>query len=109
MLELMGHRRLGGFLTLIEIAGKGFLRVDIPTPETKDECGPWSATQIYSPDAVYCITPTTLEIARVAAAASVVAPVSRWELPAAEKHTDRVDLLTDDEAEEWARTHRDDL
>lgn len=75
ILELMGHRRLAGFLTEQEIAGKGFLRLDIP--------GQPGATQFYNPTAVYAITPTTEDIARAVAATSQPAPVQRWELPAA--------------------------
>lgn len=85
VLELMGHRRLGGFVRPVEIAGAPFLRIDVPTPDTQDESGPWSATQMYSPSAVYCMTPTTMAMAKIAAASSEVAPVSRWELPPAKE------------------------
>lgn len=89
VLEQMGHRRLGCFMRPVELAGKGFLRIDVPTPETKDESGPWLATQLINPDSVYQITPTTIEMAKAAAARSVVEPVARWELPAA-KEPERV-------------------
>lgn len=75
IIELMGHRRLAGFLTEQEIAGKGFLRLEVP--------GQPGATQLYNPTSVYCITPTTEAIARAVAATSRPAPVQRWELPAA--------------------------
>jgi hypothetical protein len=75
IVELMGHRRLAGYLSEIEIAGKGFLRLDVP--------GEVEATQLYNPAAVYAITPTSEETARQVAALSRPAPVSRWELPAA--------------------------
>ena len=73
ILELMGHRRLAGFLTEQEIAGKGFLRLEIP--------GRQGATQLYNPASVYCITPTTEAIARAVAADARPEPVRRWELP----------------------------
>lgn len=80
VLELMGHRRLAGFLTEQEIAGEGFLRLDVPADQgTLLER---KATQFYRPAAVYCITPTTEETARRVAAAGDPAPVKRWELPA---------------------------
>lgn len=41
----------------------------------------WAATQFYSSAAVYCITPTTEEIARAVAANSMPEPVHEWELP----------------------------
>lgn len=75
ILELMGHRRLAGYLTEQEIAGRGFLRLDVPGAD-----GLPPATQLYNPSSVYCITPTTEEIARAVATGNRPAPVSRWEL-----------------------------
>lgn len=83
VLELMGHRRLAGFLTEQEIAGRGFLRLEIPA--VVDQA---AATQLYNPASVYCITPTTEELARAVAAGSRPAPVNRWELPAAAPGTE---------------------
>jgi hypothetical protein len=74
ILELMGHRRLGGFVREEEIAGAGLLRIDIP-------CEP-PVTQFYSPAALYCLTPTTEEIARALAQRFRPEPVHRYELPA---------------------------
>jgi hypothetical protein len=76
IVELMGHRRLAGYIREVEIAGKGFLRLDIPTGES-------TATQLYNPAAVYAITPTSEDTARRVAALSQPEPVQRWELPAA--------------------------
>lgn len=75
ILELMGHRRLAGWVSEVEWAGGKFLRIDVPQGDS-------TATQLYSPSAVYALTPTTEETARRVAQASTVAPVSRWELPA---------------------------
>lgn len=74
ILELMGHRRLAGLLSEQEIAGKGFLRLDIPGEDST------VATQFYAPGAVYCITPTTEEVARSVAKANWSEPVTRYEL-----------------------------
>lgn len=77
VLELMGHRRIAGKLT--EQTGgcfAGLLRIDIPGPD-----GAIAATQFYSSAAVYCITPTTEEIARHVAVRNVPEPVHAWELP----------------------------
>ena len=74
VLELMGHRRLAGKVTDAVIGGGTFLRIDIP-----GEGDQWT-TQYYSPGAVYCITPTTEDIARAVAKSSQPAPVHRWEL-----------------------------
>lgn len=76
ILELMGHRRLGGFVSEEEIAGKGFLRIGIPGDDGEEY-----AVQFYSPAAVYCVTPCTEEAARAVAAMSRPEPVKRWELP----------------------------
>ena len=78
ILELMGHRRLGGRVSEATIAGGAFIRIDIPHP---NEAGIFTATQLYSPAAVYAITPTTEEIA-CAIARGAPEPVSRWDLRA---------------------------
>lgn len=83
VLELLGHRRLAGFVRPVELGGHVLLRLDVPKPETASEAGPWAATQFYSPSAVYCITPCTMETAVRSAGVGKVEPVSRWELPAA--------------------------
>jgi hypothetical protein len=72
IVELMGHRRLAGHITEETIAGAAFLRLDIP-------CDP-PITQLYAPASVYCITPTTEDIARRTANLGRPAPVSRYEL-----------------------------
>lgn len=74
ILELMGHRRIIGYMKQQEIAGRAFLRVDIPSEPP--------VTQFYGAEAVYCLTPTTEETARRACTLSRIAPVSQWELPA---------------------------
>lgn len=82
ILELMGHRRLAGFLTEQEIAGRGFLRLEIPAEQP--------VTQLYNPSSVYCITPTTQAIATAVARTCRPAPVQQWELPARETAEDEV-------------------
>lgn len=78
IIELMGHRRLAGYLTEQEIGGRGFLRLDVPGDADAGE--PTVITQLYNPQSVYCITPTTEAFARAVAAGSRPAPVQRWEL-----------------------------
>jgi hypothetical protein len=76
VLELMGHRRLGGRVTEDLIAGAKVLRIDIPD-------GDGMTTQFYGGGALYAMTPTSEEAARaVAAAVGRPEPVHRWELPA---------------------------
>lgn len=105
ILELMGHRRLTGYLSEQEIAGNAFLRIDIPAEP--------AATQFYSASAVYCITPTTEEMARAAAKLNRVAPIQRWELPAPQPAVkpgddDYVDAEIADDLEDAAAAGDDD-
>ena len=76
ILELMGHRRLAGYVKEVELAGAGVLRLDVP-----GEGDETSATQFYAPSALYCLTPVSEETARAVAARSRPRPVHRWELP----------------------------
>lgn len=95
ILELMGHRRLAGYVREQEIAGAGMLRLDI-----HDQDGE-VVTQFYSPAALYCLTPTTEEIARKLGERLRPAPVQRYELapvrPAGPD--DERDDLDDDEGD----------
>jgi len=79
ILELMGHRRLAGWLSQETVAGAPFVRIDVPADDPA-ALEP-SATQFYAPSAVYCITPTTEETARAVARGARPTPVQRWELP----------------------------
>ena len=76
ILELMGRRKLGGWLSEQTIAGVGFIRIDVCGVDGKP-----IATQQYNPAAVYCITPTTQAIAIQYGAAHKPEPVTRWEMP----------------------------
>ncbi len=75
ILELMGHRRLAGKVMETNIAGGAFLRIDIPGKDDKN------STQFYSPASIYCITPTTEEIARTIAINNQPEPAYKWEFP----------------------------
>lgn len=87
IVELMGHRRLGGYVTEAEIAGAAMLRLDIPENEIVDvpdvllgtPPADVYATQFYSGAALYCLTPVTETMAR--AIRSRPRPVEQWELP----------------------------
>jgi hypothetical protein len=109
IVELMGHRRLGAYVREAEIAGAAMLRLDIPEHPWNDGCTCGSlnpdstspdehssachifraegddepldvyATQFYSASSLYCLTPTTEQMAR--AVRSRPEPVTSWELP----------------------------
>lgn len=89
ILELMGHRRLAGYLSEATLAGGAFVRIDVPGPEDGDVK---SATQFYAPGAVYCITPTSEDVARKVANLSRPEPVTRWEIERAARTVDEDDL-----------------
>ena len=72
VVELLGHRKVVGRVTEQQIAGAGFLRVDIPG-EGQD-----FTTQFYGPASIYCITPTTEEIARSRTVAYRPLPIAPW-------------------------------
>ena len=87
ILELLGDRRLAGYLTERHIAGTSFLRLDIPGAD--GETIPL-ATQYYRPSWVYAITPTSEETARAVACSIRHASVRQWDRPAAMPHDEEV-------------------
>lgn len=99
ILEILGHRRLAGLLTEQQIAGSGFLRIDIPATS---RVGAW--TDFYPPASCYAIHPVTEELARAVAESLQAAPVSRFELPqlpaAAGASRWRADAFEDEEQDE---------
>ena len=72
VLELMGHRRLGGHVSEATMFGSALCRIDVPEVD-----GQPAATQVYSLSAIYCLTPTTEAVARAVARGNRPAPVSR--------------------------------
>lgn len=74
ILELMGHRRIAGFVQQVEVFGAAMCRIDIPAADGK------MTTQLYGGSSIYCLTPTTEEIARRLAAQNQPRPVSPYEL-----------------------------
>jgi hypothetical protein len=61
VLEILGHRRVAGYESEATIAGAVMLRIDIPGPNAGD---PVKATQYYGGSSLFCLTPTTEELAR---------------------------------------------
>ena len=87
ILELMGHRRLAGYVSGCEVAGTKLLRIDVPDASGKDVL-----TQMYGPQAIYCLTPTTEEVVRRLATLNRPEPVHPWELqaPQTPRHEDLI-------------------
>lgn len=75
IVEIMGYRKLGGYVREAVIAAAPFIRLDV-----FDETEEITATQFYSPSSIYCITPTTKEIAIAFGLRNQPAPVQQWEL-----------------------------
>lgn len=75
LVELMGHQRVAGLISEVSLAGKGFVRVDVP-----DQKGQTQFSRFYSPDAVYCISPTDKQIAIGLAIKCAVRPVTIYDL-----------------------------
>lgn len=92
ILELLGHRRLAGWMQEVQIAGAGFLRIDVPTG-TEDG----AMSQMYPPSSVYAITPTTEEIARAVAKGCQPEPVHPWYVRRALAAADDEEVETDGE------------
>lgn len=92
ILEVMGHRRLGGFVREVQVAGAGFLRIDVPS----DIDGETHSTQFYPPSSVYCLTPVSEAAAKIVARSSRPEPVSRWELPSPRSRNDADNDYRDD-------------
>lgn len=90
IVELMGHRRLAGRVREVQVAGAGFLRLDIPAAGDDP-----ARTQYVAPGSVYALHPAGEATARAAAARWRPEPVQAWELPALAKPVD-ADLLDDD-------------
>jgi hypothetical protein len=74
VVHLFGRHTVAGKVTEQKLAGRDFLRVDVPQVD-----GHQARTIFYNPEAVYDLEPTDEEAARMAAAAHQPAePVSTW-------------------------------
>ena len=71
----MGHQRIAGLVSEVSVAGKGMLRVDVP-----GETGDILFSRFYSPEAVYCISPTDKQIAIGLATKCASRPVNIYDL-----------------------------
>jgi hypothetical protein len=75
VVELFGHQRIAGLVREQEIAGHGFLRVDVPGDD-----GAIAFSRMYGTAAIYSITPVSE--ARRAASAIRTEPLSVYMAPA---------------------------
>lgn len=69
VVEVMGHKKFAGHITEQQIAGSALVRVDVPeVVNARSETVP-AYSKLIGVGSVYCITPTTEEVARKAARA----------------------------------------
>lgn len=71
ILELMGRKVVSGYLTKDDWGGHSMVRIDVPATSAFP-----AFTQMYGPQAVYCITYVSEEVARITAEHNRVNPVS---------------------------------
>lgn len=74
IVELMGHRRLGGLVTEEERCGTMMLRVDIPPADDDAQ----TITQYYGGSVIYALTITDEETARAFADQNNQRPIDAW-------------------------------
>jgi len=77
LVELMGRQRAVGRVTEQTLAGAAFIRVDVPDAQGNIRFG-----RLYSPQAVYAISPITKDVAIRLAQEAEIEPVKAYELPA---------------------------
>jgi len=76
IVELFEHNMIAGLISEQSIGGASFVRVDVP-----DVGGSEGFTTFYASSATYAITPTTEELARVAAGKLAIRPILPWVVP----------------------------
>jgi len=100
VVELFGHRQLIGKVQEAQIGGATFIRVDVLDPNKPG----FVTSQMYSPQAIYCITPVSEEVARKKKGINIQSPLHQLVLPSAlidpERMAPGVRMLRDEEQQE---------
>jgi len=93
VVELFGHARLAGRVSEQQIAGEGFVRIDVPATSRKP-----ALTKLYGPKAIYSLTPTSEELARAVAEQLDAEPINVYvpELRALPAAADPPEVLDQD-------------
>ena len=92
IVEVMGHRKFAGLVSEQTISGHGFVRVDIPSSDDEQ-----AFTKMFSPGAIYAITPVTEETARTMSSAFREEPVSEWDVRPIIRQIETKGVENDDE------------
>lgn len=74
IIEFMGHRKRAGKVKTAEIGGTAVFVVESPTQEEP-------VSEVYAASSLYCLTPVTEEVARIAARSVNPQPITAWQLP----------------------------
>lgn len=75
VVEIMGHQRTAGFVTVEEIAGLAFLRIDTPGSNGSVH------TEYVGPRSIHRLRPCTEAVARMVAVAESNSPIHMWDVP----------------------------
>lgn len=94
IVELMGHKIVAGLVSNHVMGSAALLRVDVPATSAFP-----GFTQLYGTAAIYCVTFVSEEVARKAAEATKVNPVSVY-VP---------DLVTREQMEKTVQTWKDEV
>jgi hypothetical protein len=73
ILELFGHQRIAGRVSEQVLGSGSFIRVDVPSIDDKP-----GFTRLYGASAIYSVTVTDEQTARLAVKAYQVQPLERW-------------------------------
>jgi hypothetical protein len=68
IVEVMGHKRFAGHITEQAFGSASLIRVDVPATEQPGGVTTTEYSKLVGISSVYCITPTTEDVARRAAA-----------------------------------------
>ena len=96
IVEWFGHNQIAGLVSDAVIGGQSFVRVDVPGAE-----GAEPFTKFFGGGAIYAITPTTQEIATMAATRLSVRPVSPWIVPMPDSSRQLPEQIVDGDEEDW--------
>lgn len=75
IVELMGHQRIAGRVTEVNLFGSALMRVDVPEVENAP-----GFSKFFGANAIYAITPVEERVARAMAKSYDQRPVVEWEL-----------------------------
>lgn len=77
ILEIMGHNRYAGLISEQAVGGASFVRIDVP-----EFPGRPAFSKLFGAGSIYCLTPTSEEVARGLANNLQQRPLSVYDLPA---------------------------